>query len=134
MRLKSLIVSDIRFQFRYGFYWVYILFTLVYVAVLHLLPAAWRTDAALLMIFTDPAAMGLFFMGSIVLFEKNERVLDSIAVSPVSPIEYVLSKLVSASSPRWPPSSSAPPPGRWPLPCGLCSRSSCARACSRRCR
>ena len=47
------------------------------------------------MIFTDPAAMGLFFMGAIVLFEKNERVLDSIAISPVTPAEYVVSKLVS---------------------------------------
>ncbi len=47
------------------------------------------------MIFTDPAAMGLFFMGAIVLFEKSERVLNSIAVSPVKAWEYVLSKLVS---------------------------------------
>jgi len=47
------------------------------------------------MIYTDPAAMGLFFMGAIVLFEKSERVLDSLAVSPVKPLAYVLAKLVS---------------------------------------
>ena len=47
------------------------------------------------MIFTDPAAMGLYFMGAIVLFEKSERVLNSIAISPVKPLEYVLSKLCS---------------------------------------
>jgi fluoroquinolone transport system permease protein len=95
MNTKSLILSDIRFQFRYGFYSIYLVFTLVYVGLLFALPDAWRTDAALIMIFTDPAAMGLFFMGAIVLFEKNERVLDSLAVSPVAPAEYVLSKLVS---------------------------------------
>jgi fluoroquinolone transport system permease protein len=39
--------------------------------------------------------MGLFFMGAIVLFEKSERVLDSVAISPVKPVEYVLSKLCS---------------------------------------
>ncbi|NCA93269.1 ABC transporter permease [bacterium] len=49
------------------------------------------------MIFSDPAAMGLYFMGAIVLFEKSERVLDSVAVSPVKPWEYVLSKLVSVA-------------------------------------
>ena len=95
MRMKSLILSDIRFQFRYGFYSIYLILTLVYIGLLYALPDAWREDAALIMIFTDPAAMGLFFMGAIVLFEKNERVLDSLAISPVTPPEYVLSKLVS---------------------------------------
>lgn len=95
MRARTLVFGDIRFQFRYGFYTIYILLTLSYIGLLYALPDAWRGDAALLMIFTDPAAMGLFFMGAIVLFEKNERVLDSIAVSPVSAAEYTLSKLVS---------------------------------------
>ena len=95
MRTKSLILSDIRFQYRYGFYFIYFVFSVLYIGILFAVPENWRRDAALLMIFTDPAAMGLFFMGAIVLFEKSERVLDSIAVSPVKPLEYVLSKLVS---------------------------------------
>ena len=95
MKRKSLLFGDIRFQFRYGFYTIYIILTLVYIGLLYALPDAWRRDAALVMIFTDPAAMGLFFMGAIVLFEKSERVLDSLAVSPVKPVDYVLSKLFS---------------------------------------
>ncbi|MEX1308037.1 MAG: ABC transporter permease [Eubacteriales bacterium] len=95
MRTKSLIVSDIRFQYRYGFYFIYLVFSVLYIGILFALPESWRRAAALLMIFTDPAAMGLFFMGAIVLFEKSERVLNSIAVSPVKPLEYVVSKLVS---------------------------------------
>ena len=95
MRTKSLLLADIRFQFRYGFYAIYLIFTLLYLGLLSALPNGWREDAALLMIFTDPAAMGLFFMGAIVLFEKNERVLDTLAISPVRPMEYVFSKLVS---------------------------------------
>ena len=95
MKSGALVFSDIRFQFRYGFYSIYGVLTLVYLGLLYALPDAWRGDAAIIMIFTDPAAMGLFFMGAIVLFEKNERVLDSIAVSPVGAWEYVLSKLVS---------------------------------------
>jgi fluoroquinolone transport system permease protein len=42
--------------------------------------------------------MGLFFMGAIVLYEKSERVLNSIAVSPVIVYEYVLSKLFSIAA------------------------------------
>jgi len=95
MRVKALFAGDIRFQFKYGFYFLYLIFTILYISLLYALPAVWRAGAAILMIFSDPAAMGLTFMGAIVLFEKGERTLDSIAISPVKPLEYVLSKLIS---------------------------------------
>ncbi|MDD4096364.1 MAG: ABC transporter permease [Oscillospiraceae bacterium] len=95
MKRAALILGDIRFQFKYGFYFIYIVFSGFYIALLFAFPASWRATAGILMIYTDPAAMGLFFMGSIVLFEKSERVLDSLAVSPVRPWEYVASKLIS---------------------------------------
>lgn len=98
MRMTSLLVGDIRFQFKYGFYFLYLVFSLLYIALLFALPEEWREKAAILMIFSDPAAMGLFFMGAIVLYEKSERVLNSIAVSPVIVYEYVLSKLFSIAA------------------------------------
>ncbi|MBH1942330.1 ABC transporter permease [Mobilitalea sibirica] len=94
-RLRSLIIGDIQFQFKYGFYFVYTVFTFFYICLLFAFPATIREKAAILMIYSDPAAMGLFFMGSIVLFEKSQRVLNSIAVSPVKVSEYILSKVVS---------------------------------------
>lgn len=95
MKIRALLAGDIRFQFKYGFYLLYLLFTVIYVSLLHLLPGAWKEPAAVLMIFSDPAAMGLYFMGAIVLFEKSERVLSSLAVSPIKPTEYVAAKLLS---------------------------------------
>ncbi len=95
MRIQSLFLGDIRFQFKYGFYFLYLFFSILYIGLLFAFPAAWRKTAAILMIFSDPAAMGLYFMGAIVLFEKSERVLSSIAISPVKAYEYVLSKLCS---------------------------------------
>ncbi len=95
MRIRKLLLGDIRFQFKYGFYFIYLLFSVLYIGLLFAFPESWRGKAAILMIFSDPAAMGLYFMGAIVLFEKSERVLDSVAVSPVKPSEYVLSKLCS---------------------------------------
>jgi fluoroquinolone transport system permease protein len=95
MILWSLLRSDIRFQYKYGFYFLYLLFSILYISLLFAFPEAWREKAAVLMIFSDPAAMGLYFMGAIVLFEKSERVLDSIAVSPARTYEYMLSKLFS---------------------------------------
>lgn len=95
MRLWSLLRGDIRFQYKYGFYFLYLIFSVLYISLIFAFPEAWREKAAILMIFSDPAAMGLYFMGAIVLFEKSERVLDSIAVSPARTYEYMLSKLFS---------------------------------------
>jgi fluoroquinolone transport system permease protein len=95
MRLKALLLGDIRIQIKYGFYFIYLIFSVLYIALLFAFPEDWREKASILMVFTDPAAMGLYFMGSIVLFEKSERTLNSLAVSPVRPREYVLSKLLS---------------------------------------
>lgn len=98
MKLSALIKGDIRFQFKYGFYFLYMIMTVLYLVLINVLPQTWRAQGAALMIFSDPAAMGLYFMGAIVLFEKGERVLDSIAVSPIRPVEYVLSKLISIAA------------------------------------
>lgn len=95
MRQRGLLLGDIRFQFKYGFYYVYSIFLILYIALLLIFPDSWREKAAIIMIFTDPSAMGLFFMGAIVLFEKSERVLNTIAISPVNAYEYVISKLCS---------------------------------------
>jgi fluoroquinolone transport system permease protein len=95
MRIINLIRGDIRFQFKYGFYFVYAVFTAIYISLIFVMPLVWRERAAAIMVFSDPAAMGLFFMGAIVLLEKSERVLNSISVSPVKTGEYILSKVVS---------------------------------------
>ena len=95
MRLINLICGDIRFQYKYGFYFVYVVFTLMYIFVLLFLPLEWREKIAAVLIFSDPSAMGLFFMGAIVLLEKSERVLSTIAVSPVKADDYIISKVVS---------------------------------------
>lgn len=97
MRLKALFLGDIRIQVKYGFYFIYAVFTVLYIGLLCAFPESWREKASILMIFTDPSAMGLYFLGSVILFEKSERTLNSIAVSPVRPREYVLSKLLSIS-------------------------------------
>lgn len=95
MRLINLIYGDCRFQFKYGFYFVYVIFTIMYISLMFFLPLEWREKAAAVLIFSDPSAMGLFFMGAIVLLEKSESVLNTIAVSPVRAGEYIISKVVS---------------------------------------
>ncbi len=95
MRLKGLFLSDMRFQAKYGFYFLYAFLTVIYIAVLLALPETWREKAAAILIFSDPAAMGLFFMGAIVLLEKSQHTPCALAVSPVRAGEYLAAKVGS---------------------------------------
>ena len=95
MRQLKLIYSDIRFQWKYGFYYLYIIITVLYVFALSLLHGEEKNKVGILMILSDPATMGMFFMGAIVLLEKSQRVIHSIAISPIKPGEYMISKIVS---------------------------------------
>ena len=92
MRFVRLICGDIHFQWKYGFYFIYFVLTVLYVCGIAALPEHWKTDIASIMIYSDPAAMGLFFMGAIVLLEKSQKVLNAMVVSPVKISEYILSK------------------------------------------
>lgn len=98
MRLRSLFLLDMRFQAKYGFYFLYAVLTVIYTMILFALPENWREKAAALLIFSDPASMGLFFMGAIVLLEKSQHTPCAFAVAPVRPMEYVIAKVSSLSA------------------------------------
>lgn len=98
MRLRSLFLFDMRFQAKYGFYFLYTVLTAVYIVILLAIPGSWREKAAAVLIFSDPAAMGLFFMGAIVLLEKSQHTPCALAVSPVRAIEYMIAKAGSLSA------------------------------------
>ena len=97
MRFKKLFLWDLRFQAKYGFYFLYTVLTVIYVTVLFALPESWQEKAAAILIFSDPAAMGLFFMGAIVLLEKSQNTPCALAVSPVRASEYIIAKIGSLS-------------------------------------
>ncbi len=95
MRLLHVTRGDIRFQWKHGFYLLYAIFTAMYVFTALVFPPALRSNAAAVLIFTDPAAIGLFFMGALVLLEHSQNVLHALAVSPVRPAEYMAAKIAS---------------------------------------
>lgn len=95
--LKSIALTkgDIRFQWKYGFYYIYIILVVLYSMLLSLLPNDLKPIVCDIMVYSDPAAMGMFFMGAIVLLEKSQRVLSAIAVSPVTTSQYITGKICS---------------------------------------
>lgn len=98
MRLGSLFLWDIRFQAKYGFYFLYAVLTAIYTIALFAVPESWKEKTAAILIFSDPASMGLFFMGAIILLEKNQHTPCAFAVSPVRPMEYIIAKVSSLSA------------------------------------
>lgn len=98
MRLRYLFLWDMRFQAKYGFHFLYAILTVIYAIALLAVPDSWQEKTAAILIFSDPASMGLFFMGAIVLLEKNQHTPCAFAVSPVHTIEYIVAKIGSLSA------------------------------------
>jgi len=101
MKLLYLVIGDIRFQIKYGFYFLYAVFSVLYIIILVLLPQNTIKTATALLIFTDPSVFGLIFMGSIVQFEITEKTFDSLCIAPIRPVDYLFGKLISLSLLSW---------------------------------
>lgn len=95
MRLLNLLKGDVSIQFKYGFYYIFMLFSFLYIVLIKVLPISWQGITSAIFIFTDPTALGLIFMGAIIHFEISEKTLNSICISPISPLVYLISKLFS---------------------------------------
>lgn len=97
MRLFRLFLWDIHFLAKYGFFFLYAVLTIIYTLVIFAVPESWREKTSAILIFSDPASMGLFFMGAVILLEKSQHTTCAIAVSPVRIMEYVIAKVGSLS-------------------------------------
>lgn len=95
--LWSMIRWDVRLQARYGFYTVYAVLTVIFILGLRTVGPAFRTEAAVLLIVTDPTVLGFYFIAAMVLFEKEEGVLDALVTSPLGDSGYLISKVVTLS-------------------------------------
>lgn len=95
MRFLNVCLGDFKFQRKYGIWLVYTISTLLYILILSLVPSGAKRQVGLILVYTDPVAMGLFFMGAILLLEKSQRINSSIAVSPVTKHEYTISKALT---------------------------------------
>lgn len=98
LTLQSMLSWDIRLQVRYGFYTVYAVVTLFYLLALGTLPADLTIPALVLVVVTDTAVLGFYFVGALVLIEKREGVLDALVVTPLGVRGYIVSKAISLTA------------------------------------
>lgn len=95
MRLLTALEQDIRFQFRHGFYYVYLVLTVLYIITLRLLPETLVHPALTIILFTDICTLGFFFIGAIILLERGQNLTQSLFVTPLRLSEYLLAKILS---------------------------------------
>lgn len=96
MRLLCVLKNDIRYQVRYGFYFIYLILTIMYILILNQIEdQTVKRLAGTLIILSDPAVLGYFFIGGIWLLEKEEGLHRYTAIAPLKKSEYVLSKTFS---------------------------------------
>ncbi|MCK5148441.1 hypothetical protein KAR48_16915 [bacterium] len=90
-----LIKNDFRFQFRHGIQNAYAVVIALYIAVIHLLPITIRQELLTGLLFSDVTVFGFFFVGGIVLLEKSQGVLSPLFMTPVPPVWYLCSKVIT---------------------------------------
>lgn len=95
MRLFNAVKNDIIFQFRHGFYLLYAFFCFFYILLLYFLNGTVKEIAFMLIIFLDISFLGFFFIGGVILMEKDQDILEYLFVIPFRIYEYILSKVVS---------------------------------------
>src|SRR5690606_34647166 len=97
-RLATLVAHDARLQYRYGIYAAYAFVVALYAMVL-VWGAQWLPAwVPAVIIFTDPAALGFFFLGALMMLEKAESVRTALAVAPISAADYFLGKTITLTS------------------------------------
>ena len=94
-RFGRLARAELGFAARYGILPLYGVIAVIYVALLSAVAPEARPSAGGVIALTDPAAMGLFFMGAIILLEKSQRVHWALAASLVRVGEYVAAKVLA---------------------------------------
>ena len=97
-RFASTVRLDLLLQKRYGFFYAGAFVTVVWVALLLTLPDSLLDLAVPLIVFTDLAVVGFYFIAGTVLFEKGEATLFALISTPLRFREYLVSKLLTLTA------------------------------------
>lgn len=100
-RLLATIRRDVVLQVRYRLYAVSVFVVMVWGVLLSLLPVAARTEAAVVVpafLVFNLIVTTFYFVGALVLLEKDEGMLSAIVTTPLRDVEYLLSKVITLTA------------------------------------
>ena len=98
MNMSRVLKYDMLFQFRHGFYYAYLLVSVLYVILIRSLPSSVSPTVTTLLIFSDTSILGFFFIGGIVLLEKGQHTLECLFVTPFQMNHYFVSKIATLTA------------------------------------
>jgi fluoroquinolone transport system permease protein len=94
-RLQALVRADVRLQARQGFYAAYLVMSVVYVVALRVAPESIARWLLPLILLSDPALLGFYFVGGLLMLERQDRTLEALFVAPLHTREYLAAKAIS---------------------------------------
>jgi fluoroquinolone transport system permease protein len=91
----KLLGTELTLHYRNGLYIVYLVLTGFFLAIVSLVPAQSRETTLGIVILLDPAFIGFFFAGGLVLLEREQGILPVVATSAGSFAAYTRPKVVA---------------------------------------
>jgi len=97
-RLLAALRWDFTRQLRYNIIGIMLVVSALYIGLFYFLPLDDKVPLLMFLIFNDPTALGMIFIGSLILFEKGDGTLQALVVTPLKHWEYILSKAISLTT------------------------------------
>jgi len=92
---KTMLKWDLVLLSRYKIIHISILSVFLYFLTTQAVPDMDKPIFHTMLLFFDPAIIGIMFIGALVLFEKSENVLQALVITPMLVDDYLLSKITS---------------------------------------
>jgi fluoroquinolone transport system permease protein len=93
--LKNMLRWEFTLLSRYKIIHIAILSVILYFLTTQAVPGMNIPIFHTLLLFFDPAVIGIMFIGALVLFEKSENVLQALVITPMKVDDYLLTKITS---------------------------------------
>lgn len=93
--LKKMLRWEFVLLSRYKIIHISILSVILYFLTTQAVPDMNKPIFHTMLLFFDPAIIGIMFIGALVLFEKSENVLQALVITPMKTDDYLLSKITS---------------------------------------
>ena len=93
--VKNMMKWEFILLYRYYIIHISILSVFLYFLSTQAIPDMDNEKFHTMLLFFDPATIGLLFIGALVLFEKSENILQALVVTPMKVDDYLISKIFS---------------------------------------
>ena len=92
--MLPLLRTEVRLLLRGGFAAAYVVVAATYLGILHALPEPLGEGLLPVLVFSDPAVLGLMIVGALVLLERREGVLRALSHTPTSHRAWIAAKVL----------------------------------------